>query len=69
MDGQNLKQFQGFTGNVQINSGAQLRFSKTSGVNNGGDFTQFAVNGTRNRCREKREGGKGDQKWQTHRFH
>lgn len=48
MDGQNLKQFQGFTGTVQINSGAQLRFSKTTGVNNGGDFTTFVVNGTLN---------------------
>lgn len=45
---QNLKQFQGFTGTVQINSGAQLRFSPTSAVNNGGDFTRFLVNGTLN---------------------
>ena len=48
MDGQNLKQFQNFLGTVQINSGAQLRFSKSSGVNNGGDFTKFIVNGTLN---------------------
>ena len=48
MDGQNLKQFQNFTGTVQINNGAQLRFSKSSGVNNGGDFTKFVVNGTLN---------------------
>jgi autotransporter-associated beta strand protein len=46
MDGQNLKQFQGFTGTVQINSGAQLRYSKTSGLNNGGDLTKFVVNGS-----------------------
>lgn len=48
MDGQNLKQFQGFNGTVQINSGAQLRFSKTTGVNNGGDNTTFVANGTLN---------------------
>ncbi len=48
MDGQNLKQFQGFTGTVQINSGAQLRYSRTTGVNDGGDFSKFVVNGTLN---------------------
>ncbi|MFO1488548.1 MAG: autotransporter-associated beta strand repeat-containing protein [Verrucomicrobiota bacterium] len=44
----NLKQLQGFTGTVQINSGAQLRYSTTSGVNDGGDFAKFVVNGTLN---------------------
>lgn len=48
MSAQSLKQLQGFAGTVQINSGAQLRFSASSSCNNGGDFTKFVVNGTLN---------------------
>ena len=44
--GSNVKQLQAMLGTVQIPSGTDLRFSSTSGVNNGGDNTTFQVDGT-----------------------
>jgi len=42
------KQFEGFTGTVQVEAGGQLRFSSTSVRSNGGDFTTFVVLGLLN---------------------
>ena len=42
--GANTQQFGGFAGTVEVFDGASLRFSQTSGVNNGGSGTAFDLN-------------------------
>jgi autotransporter-associated beta strand protein len=42
---ENVKQYENFLGTVQVQSGGQIRFSATAGLNNGGDSTLFDLEG------------------------